>query len=117
MKIEIQGMKEDLKKIDEALEPFVKDFEEGYKESMQKALTSRKARFLGLTKKIANLMPEEIVCYHMIENGKVYVVNTLPDNAIAKRTGQYKKIEEGLSRYLTDLGFKVKVKCIKHEVK
>lgn len=116
MKIEIECKKEDLEKVNEALQPFVKDFEVGYKESLEKAIKSKKAQLIGFSKKIEMFMPPEIVCHTMIKNGKVYIINSLPDNKIAKVTGQYRKLVAGVTGYLEHTGFNnFKVKMVKHE--
>lgn len=115
MKFEITG--DDLKGINDSLDYFIKEFEKGYEESLGKAKKSRKAKMFGLTKKIENIMPDFIMHTHYIKDDKVILKNTLPDNALARKVGMYKRSIKGVEGYLKWKGFKdVKVKIIKHEV-
>jgi len=115
MKFEITG--DDLKGIDESLDELIEAFEKEYEESIERAKKSMKARMFGITKLI-NKIPETIVHLHYIEGNKVILKNSLPDSAIARKGGMYKKALKGIEGFLKDYkGFKnIEVKLVKHEV-
>lgn len=117
MKLEIKCGKEDLKGVAKAMKPFCEDFETSYKEEVQKAIHSKKAQMMGLSKRIELAMPDEISMFAYVEKDKVIMVNSLPDSRIAKMTGQYKKMVKSVEDYLGHVGFKdFSVKIVKHKV-
>jgi histidinol phosphatase-like PHP family hydrolase len=114
MRIEITEKNgKDLKMVDASLDEFIEDVEKQYKESLEKAVKSTKAKVMGFTGSIKNSMPEDITHIHFIENNIVILRNSLPFNRIAKSAGSYKKMERGLEGYLQAKGFDCEVKVTK----
>lgn len=116
MKFEITG--DDLTAINESLEELIEAFEKEYAESLERAKNSRKAKMFGISKMIERAMPESIVHVHYIKDDKVILKNSLSDNALARRSGMYKKTIRGIEGFLKDYKkFKnIEVKMVKHKV-
>ncbi len=116
MKFEIKG--DNLKEIDSSLDELIDAFEKEYAESIERAKNSRKAKIFGISKMIERTMPESITHVHYIKDNKVILKNSLPDSAIARRGGMYKKAIRGIEGFLKNYKkFKnIEVKLVEHKV-